>query len=108
VNLREFVKQVDKLNMKNFLADLLTRILNGQKAKLSEIILFWPFSKKYISFLILLEKEGLICGFKNITLKNKNQIVIFLKYDQFQNPLINKIQVIKTPGKRRFCKSKNL
>jgi small subunit ribosomal protein S8 len=105
VILWELKKQVDK--MRNYLADMITRIRNGQKANLKEIILFWPFPKKYLQFLILLEKEGVIRGFKKIILKNKEFFIILLKYNEFQNPLIKKIELISKPGKRVFCKSKN-
>ncbi len=49
--------------MCDYIADMLTRIRNGQKAKLKEVILHEYMSKDCIEVLKILEKEGYILGF---------------------------------------------
>lgn len=93
--------------MKDNISDMLTRIRNGQKAHLLEISLFWPTPKKCLDLLNVLEKQGFIRGFKKIILNDKTIIVVLLKYTDFQNPVIKRIERISTPGKRLFSKSKN-
>ena len=92
--------------MKDNLSDMLTRIRNGQRANLLEIPLYWPTPKVCIKVLNILEKEGVIRGFKKILVKNKEYIFILLKYNEFQNPIIKKIERISKPGKRVYAKSK--
>jgi ribosomal protein S8 len=48
--------------MTDYIADMLIRIKNGQKAHLNEIVLHNIVPKKCISILNILEKEGYISG----------------------------------------------
>jgi small subunit ribosomal protein S8 len=92
--------------MKDNLSDMLTRIRNGQRARLLEIPLFWPTPLLCIKVLNILEKEGVIRGFKKVLVENKEIIFVLLKYTEFQNPIITRISRVSTPGKRIFSKSK--
>lgn len=94
--------------MRDNISDMLTRIRNGQKAKLSEIELFWPTPSICMNILKVLYKEGYIRGFKKIY-KNKKIIVkILLKYDIQGIPAINKIERISKPSRRIYTSIKSL
>lgn len=93
--------------MRDNISDLLTRIRNGQRAKLYEIVLFWPTPKVCINILDLLKNEGFIRGYKKTLHDNKQTITVLLKYTYLNEPLIKKIERVSTPGKRIFIKSKS-
>jgi small subunit ribosomal protein S8 len=94
--------------MKDYISDMLTRIRNGQKANLNEILLFWPTPKFCIKLLTIFQNEGFIRGFKKIIINEKTYILVLLKYTELQNPIIRKIERISKPGKRVYISSKNL
>lgn len=93
--------------MRDNISDLLTRIRNGQHAKLYEIVLFWPTPKVCLNILDLLKNEGFIRGYKKTLHNNKQTVTVLLKYTYLNEPLIKKIERISTPGKRIFVKSKS-
>ena len=93
--------------MRDNISDLLTRIRNGQRAKLYEIVLFWPTPKVWLNILDLLKNEGFIRGYKKTLHNNKQTITVLLKYTYLNEPLIKKIERVSTPGKRIFVKSKS-
>jgi len=88
--------------MKDNISDMLTRIRNGQKARLLEVPLFWPAPKVSIQILKVLLQEGYIRGFKKELFNEKICIFVLLKYTEFQQPVIKKIERISKPGKRVF------
>ena len=94
--------------MKDYISDMLTRIRNGQKAGLNEILLFWPTPNFCMKLLIIFQKEGFIRGFKKIIINEKTYILVLLKYTELQNPTIKKIERISKPGKRCYISSKSL
>ena len=91
--------------MKDNISDMLTRIRNGQNAKLKNIILFYPTPKICIMLLDVLKKNGFIWGYTFINYNNKEHLNVFLKYTKDQNPIIKKIKRISTPGKRIYIRS---
>jgi small subunit ribosomal protein S8 len=93
--------------MKDNISDMITRIRNGQKSKLFEVILFWPTPKICLNILDILKNEGYIRGYRKIVSNNKTCISVLLKYTEFQEPVIKKIERVSTPGKRIFVKSKS-
>ncbi len=50
--------------MRDYISDMLTRIRNGQKAKLGEVMLHTATPKICIHILNILEKEGYIFGWE--------------------------------------------
>ncbi len=100
--------------MTDYIADMLIRIKNGQKAHLNEIVLHNIVPKKCISILNILEKEGYISGweewsFKNIKNKAVNsQIKVLLKYNGQGKMTIRGISKISKPGRRVFLSTKAL
>ena len=94
--------------MKDNISDMLTRIRNGQKARLLGVVLFWPTPNFCIKILDLLKKEGFIRGYKKIITKTKKESVcVLLKYTHLNEPIIKKIERVSTPGKRIYVKSKS-
>ena len=76
--------------MRDNISDLLTRIRNGQRAKLYEIVLFWPTPKVCLNILDLLKNEGFIRGYKKTLRNNKQIVTVLLKYTYLNEPLIKK------------------
>ena len=93
--------------MKDNISDMLSRIRNGQKAQLLEVPLFWPTPKNLVTILQIFQKEGYIRGYKKEIVNEKICIFVLLKYTEYQQPVIKKIERISKPGKRFFCKAKN-
>lgn len=88
------------------LGDLLTRIRNGQSARLSAVSS--PASKHRINVLEVLKREGYIRDF-NVT-KNENgssEISVELKYAEGQ-PVIREISRVSRPGRRVYSKVKDV
>lgn len=87
--------------MTDLIADMLTRIRNGQKAKLSTIVA--PYSKFSASVLKVMQDEGYINGFekKNIR-KGIDELTIALKYTEGRVPVIKEIAKISTSGRRNY------
>ena len=88
--------------MQNFLGDMLTRIRNGQRARLGAIYLH-PFTPKLcVQVLVLLRIEGYISGFQYICLNNKIFIKVLLKYNNVGEEVIKSIFQISKPGRRIY------
>jgi len=94
--------------MKDNISDMLTRIRNGQKARLFEIQLFYPVSKVCLEILNILYKEGYIRGFKKSYVNKKLFVKVLLKYDLEGNPIIKKISRVSKPGCRVYSSIKSI
>jgi len=88
--------------MSDPLGDLLTRIRNGQQAKLATIAC--PNSRLRRSVLEVLKKEGYIRGFNEA---KETGLSIELKYSEGQ-PAIRTIKRVSTPGRRVYSSVKDL
>ena len=87
------------MSMSDPIADMLTRIRNGQAAKKTTVEL--PSSKQKLAIANLLKDEGYIQG---VTTKNggsKPLMVIELRYFQGK-PLIEEIKRVSRPGLRVY------
>jgi len=84
------------------LGDLLTRIRNGQSARLSAVSS--PSSKHRISVLEVLKREGYIRDF-SVSKKDNGSadLTVELKYSEGQ-PVIKEIARISKPGRRVYSK----
>jgi small subunit ribosomal protein S8 len=84
------------------LGDLLTRIRNGQSARLSAVSS--PASKHRISVLEVLKREGYIRDF-SVSKKDNgaSDVTVELKYAEGQ-PVIREISRISKPGRRVYSK----
>jgi small subunit ribosomal protein S8 len=61
-----------------------------------------PSSKLKVEIVKILKNEGFIKTFKKISQDGKNQIRIFLKYDDGKNPVLHGLERLSTPGRRMY------
>jgi small subunit ribosomal protein S8 len=88
------------------IGDLLTRIRNGQSARLASITV--PASRQRANLLDVLQREGFIRGYYEEELRTGvREIRIELKYDNGQ-PVIREIARISKPGRRIYSKVTDL
>jgi small subunit ribosomal protein S8 len=85
------------------IADMLTRIRNGQAAGKKLVKL--PSSKLKVSIAKVLKEEGYITDFNTETIGNQTEMTIELKYYRGV-PVIESIKRVSRPGLRIY-KSKN-
>ncbi len=94
------------MSMTDPLADMLTRIRNGQQARKSHIVA--PASNLRANVLDVLKREGYIRGFERETVRpGVEQFKIELKYHEGR-PVINEIERVSVPGRRVYSKVKDL
>ncbi|MCW8907938.1 MAG: 30S ribosomal protein S8 [Sedimenticola sp.] len=93
------------MSMSDPIADMLTRIRNGQQV--SKVAVSMPSSKKKVAVAQLLLDEGYITGFNVEASDNKPTLHIDLKYFQGK-PVIEMIQRISRPGLRVYKGTKDL
>ena len=88
------------MSMTDSIADMLTRIRNGQKSKLISITL--PHSKLKCAILDVLKEEGYITKYDISYQDNIGQIEIELKYSHSGKPAICEIHRVSKPSKRIY------
>lgn len=94
------------MSMSDPVADLLTRIRNGQRAKKNSVTA--PASNLRASVLGVLEREGFIRGFERYNVRTGiDEIRIELKYFDGE-PVIREINRISRPGCRVYSKISDL
>ena len=86
------------------IADMLTKIRNASMAKFERVDI--PSSKLKVEIVKILKNEGFIKTFKKITQDGKNQIRIFLKYDEENTPVLHGLQRLSKPGRRVYTSYK--
>ena len=92
--------------MSDPLGDMLTRIRNGQLARLSSVKS--PASKMRESVLKVLESQGFIRGYKvEEVRKGISELTIELKYHD-GDPVIRELDRVSKPGRRVFTKINDL
>ena len=88
------------------LADMLTRIRNGQQARKTTIVS--PASRLRMNVLDVLKREGFIRGFSMNEIKTGiTELEIELKYHD-GDPVIREINRVSTPGRRVYSGIKEL
>ena len=93
------------MSMTDPIADLLTRIRNGQQIKKQKIIC--PISKTKIAILKVLKEEGFIREYETVESEKGKNIEITLKY-HYGEPVIKEIVRISKPGMRVYSSVKNM
>ena len=91
------------MSMSDPIADMLTRIRNGQMAR--KVSVSMPASRTKTSIAKVLHDEGYISGYDAAEADGKPQLKVDLKYYQ-NTPVISKIDRISRPGLRIY-KSKD-
>lgn len=87
------------MSMTDPIADMLTRIRNGQLAEKADVHM--PSSKLKASIAKVLKEEGYIAGYAVEDNAGKTTLVIELKYHQGK-PVISMIRRVSTPGLRSY------
>lgn len=91
------------MSMSDPIADMLTRIRNGQKAKKMTVVM--PSSKLKIAIGHVLKDEGYIQDLTIVKVGNKTELKIILKY-YAGRPVIEYLKRVSRPGLRIY-KGKN-
>lgn len=87
-------------------ADMLTKIRNASMARFEKVDI--PVSKIKLEVIKILKNEGYIKNFKKITLGSFNQIRVFLKYTEENEPIIHGLKKISKPGRRTYTGYRNM
>jgi small subunit ribosomal protein S8 len=90
------------MSMTDPIADLLTRIRNGNMAKLQKVDV--PSSTLKVSLANVLRAEGFIKNFKVISDQKQGILRIYLKYIDEKDSVISEIKRVSRPGSRRYVK----
>ena len=94
------------MSMTDPIADMLTRIRNGNKAKFEKVDI--PLSKEKLEIAKILKQEGYIRNFKVLSEEKKGMLRVYLKYDAQNRGIINGIKRVSRPGLRIYVKSKKI
>jgi len=87
------------MSMSDPVADMLTRIRNGQA--IGKAAVRMPSSKLKVSIARVLQDEGYITGFSEVDLEGKKGLEVVLKYFQGR-PVIEVIKRVSRPGLRIY------
>lgn len=88
------------MTMTDPIADMLARIKNALKVKKSKVEI--PYSKMKIAILKILRDHGLIGEIKLSGDNLKKKIIVYLKYDENGEPLIEDLIRVSKPGRRVY------
>ena len=91
------------MSMTDPVADFLTRIRNAHMAMKTSVDM--PSSNLKIRILYVLKEEKFIRDYFLIKDNKQNILRIFLKYDDDNNPVIQGLKKVSTPGCRRYVAS---
>lgn len=87
------------MSMQDPVADMITRIRNGQLGHAFAVKM--PASKIKIAIAKVLEAEGYVNGYETTEENGRPQLTVHLKYFQ-GSPVINRIKRISRPGLRIY------
>ena len=82
------------------IADMLTRIRNGQRSRHSLVEI--PHSKMKVEIARLLKEEGYIRNFKVVETPPQGTIKVLLKYTPEGEPAISGMERVSKPGRRVY------
>jgi small subunit ribosomal protein S8 len=87
------------MTMQDPIADMLTRIRNGQSARKLQVTM--PESKQRVALAVVLEREGYIEGFERVPGEGLKSFTITLKYFEGR-PVIEDLRRVSRPGLRVY------
>ena len=93
------------MSMTDPIADMLTRIRNGQTARKPTVAM--PASKQKLAVARVLESEGYVGGVTRGDVDGKDTLTIELKYFQ-DRPVIERLMRVSRPGLRIYKKAADL
>jgi small subunit ribosomal protein S8 len=89
------------MSMTDPIADMITRIRNGVRAKLARVDV--PGSKLKAEIARILKDEGFVQSFKLIEDRKQNVIRVVLRYGPGMERAITDLQRVSRPGCRIYC-----
>lgn len=89
------------MTMTDPIADLLTRLRNGLKARHDSVDI--PGSKLKTSIARVLKSEGYIKNFKAIADGRQGVLRVFLRYDEKGNPVIRGLKRVSKSSRRSYA-----
>jgi small subunit ribosomal protein S8 len=89
------------MNMTDPIADMITRIRNGVRARLVKIDV--PASRLKSEIARILKDEGYIANFRYVDDGRQGMLRIFLKYGPGWERVITDLQRVSKPGCRIYC-----
>jgi small subunit ribosomal protein S8 len=89
------------MNMTDPVADLLTRIRNGVRARLPKVDV--PSSKLKVEIARILRDEGYIANYKTSEDNKQGVLRVYLKYGPGMERVITDLQRVSRPGCRIYC-----
>ena len=89
------------MSMTDNLGDMLTRIRNGGKARFDKVDI--PASRMKISLARIFKDEGFIKNYKVIKDNKQGILRVYLKYDDRNLPLIQRIERVSKPSRRVYA-----
>ena len=94
------------MTMTDPIADMLTRLRNGNSAYHDEVVM--PHSKLKVHIAEILKREGYISGFRAEQGEKGKNLVVELKYGPNRERSIAGLRRVSKPGLRVYAKSTNL
>ncbi|GIU79728.1 MAG: 30S ribosomal protein S8 [Bryobacteraceae bacterium] len=88
------------------IADMLTRIRNGLKAKFPKVDV--PSSKLKLEIARILKDEGYILNYKIVDEGSHKAIRVYLKYQDNGAPVISSLERVSRPGCRVYVGSREI
>jgi small subunit ribosomal protein S8 len=89
------------MNMTDPVADMLSRIRNGVRAKLNKVDI--PASRLKVEIARILKDEGYVANFKEIEDDKQGVLRVYLKYGPGMERVITDVQRVSRPGCRIYC-----
>jgi len=89
------------MNMTDPVADMLTRIRNGVRAKLPKVDI--PRSKLKVEIARILKDEGYVANYKVTEDARQGMLRVYLKYGPGMERVITDVQRVSKPGCRIYC-----
>jgi small subunit ribosomal protein S8 len=89
------------MNMTDPIADMITRVRNGVRAKLPKVDV--PTSKLKLEIARILKDEGYIANFRVSENETQGVLRIYLKYGPGMERVITDLQRVSRPGCRIYC-----
>jgi small subunit ribosomal protein S8 len=89
------------MSMTDNIGDMLTRIRNGGKARFDKVDI--PASRMKISLARIFKDEGFSKNYKVIKDNKQGILRVYLKYDDHNLPLIQRIERVSKPSRRVYA-----
>ena len=89
------------MNMTDPIADMITRIRNGVRAKLPKVDI--PRSRLKVEIARILKDEGYVANYKLTEDDKQGMLRVFLKYGPGMERVITDVQRVSRPGCRIYC-----